>query len=79
MTTHNLAEAEACTRIGVIEAGRLVAIGTLAELKRRAGTALDSPLEDVLVRLTGRGLRDGEASARDRILAFRKRGGELTR
>ena len=36
-------------------------------------------LEDAFLALTGRAARDAEASPRDRIVAFRKRGGELTR
>lgn len=35
MTTHNLPEAEACDRVGIIDAGRLVAIGSPAELIRQ--------------------------------------------
>ena len=79
MTTHVIAEAEQCGRVGIVDAGRLVAIGTPAEL---AGRSLGRPaasLEEVFLHLTGRGLRDPEATPRDRIVAFRKRGGELTR
>ena len=53
LTTHYLEEAEAlCDRIGVMAHGRLVALGTAAELKARAGA--DS-FEDAFVRLAGEG------------------------
>ncbi len=76
MTTHAIAEAESCARVGIIDRGRLVALGTPAELKARHG---GGTLEDAFVHLTGRAPRDTEASPRDRIVAFRKRGGEFTR
>ena len=74
MTTHTIAEAEACGRVGVIDRGRLVALGTPAALSAGHGS-----LEDAFVALTGGAPRDEEASPRDRIIAFRKRGGEFTR
>ena len=53
LTTHYLEEAEAlCDRIGVMAHGRLVALGTAAELKAQA--VADS-FEDAFVRLTGEG------------------------
>jgi ABC-2 type transport system ATP-binding protein len=78
MTTHNLPEAEACDRVGIIDGGRLVEIGSPAELvARHVGDAGD--LEDVFIALTGRQLRDEEATARDLMVSFAKRGGEHTR
>ncbi len=74
-----LREAEACTRVGIIDRRRLVALGTPDELGLHAFGRTDVSLEDVFVELTGGGLRDTEASPRDRIQAFRKQGGELTR
>jgi ABC-2 type transport system ATP-binding protein len=53
MSTHTLEVAEAmCDRIGIIQAGRIVAEGTIAELREqtRAGNAT---LEDLFLRLTG--------------------------
>jgi ABC-2 type transport system ATP-binding protein len=79
MATHALQEAEACSRVGIIDRGNMVAIGTPVEIGLRALGRADVSLEDVFVELTGRGLRDTEASPRDRILAFRKQGGEHTR
>ena len=51
MTTHILEVAERMAdRIGVIAGGRLIAQGTLAELKRQAGTGAAS-LEDIFLAL----------------------------
>ena len=59
LSTHSLAVAEAiCDRFAVLEAGRLVADGDLAELRRRAaavrsGAATGGTLESVLLALLG--------------------------
>jgi len=46
LSTHSLHVAEAlCDRIGILDRGRLVALGSLAELRTRAAARLD-PLED---------------------------------
>jgi ABC-2 type transport system ATP-binding protein len=65
LTTHDLAEAERlCSRITVLNDGRVVAEGTAAELKarvaREASPALDreATLEDVFMTYTGRSLDD---------------------
>lgn len=79
MTTHYLEEAEACDRIGIMDGGRLIALGTPVELKARAGGGPDTTLEDVFIELTGHELRDEEAGPRARMLGFAKRGGEHTR
>ncbi len=39
LTTHYVEEAEPCDRVALLDRGRLAALGTPAELKRRAGTA----------------------------------------
>ena len=78
MTTHALQEAEDCSRVGIIDQGSMIAIGSPAEIGRQALGRSDASLEDSFVALTGRRLRDGEASPRDRMVSFRKRGGELT-
>jgi ABC-2 type transport system ATP-binding protein len=55
MSTHTLAIAEElCDRIGIIHKGKLLAEGTVAELRELAGQE-DSPLESVFLRLTGAG------------------------
>lgn len=46
-----------CDRIGILEKGRLLACGTLAELRERAKMP-DADLEDVFLALTGREGRD---------------------
>ena len=58
LTTHILEVAERMAdRIGIIQNGRLLAEGTLAELRARAGTLPDaagqSTLEDVFLQLVG--------------------------
>jgi ABC-2 type transport system ATP-binding protein len=47
-----------CTRVGIISQGTLVAEGTLAELRQRAGGA-DASLEDLFLQLIGAGKREG--------------------
>ena len=71
MTTHNMAEAEGCTRVGVVDRGRLVALGAPAELRARHG---GGGLEDAFVQITGRAPRDAEPGPGERVVAFRRRG-----
>jgi len=79
MTTHNLPEAEACDRVGIMDNGKLVAIGAPTDLISELGGRADSDLEDVFIALTGKQLRDETATARDRMVSFAKQGGEHTR
>ncbi len=59
LSTHSLQLAEElCPRIGVIHRGRLVATGSPAELRRRAGARAEG-LEDAFLALTAE--EDGEA------------------
>jgi ABC-2 type transport system ATP-binding protein len=52
MSTHILEIAERmCDRVGIIQGGRLIAAGTLAEL--RAGRTAGESLEDIFLQLTG--------------------------
>jgi ABC-2 type transport system ATP-binding protein len=54
MSTHSLEVAEeTCDRIGIIHQGRLIAVGTLEELRQRAGAHSHSKLESVFLKLTG--------------------------
>src|SRR5690606_30678061 len=46
MTTHNLPEAEACDRVGIIDHGRLVTIGAPGELIAEHAEAAGKDLED---------------------------------
>lgn len=79
MTTHTLAEAESCDRVGIIDGGKLIALGSPDALRSEAGLGDDVTLEDVFLTLTGRALRDEAGTARDRLLSFAKHGGEHTR
>ncbi len=61
LTTHDLAEAERlCSRITVLNDGRIVTDGTSAELKAQTGERLgrEATLEDVFMTYTGRSLDD---------------------
>ncbi len=79
MTTHYLQEAETCDRVGIIDHGKLIALGTPAQLKIQVlGNEVGS-LEEVFLKLTGRDLRDEAASPRARMMNFAKKGGEHTR
>ncbi len=72
-TTHYMEEAERVAgRIAVIDHGKIVARGTAAELKRQTGTA---NLEDAFLQLTGRTIREEEASGADRMRSFAQRRG----
>lgn len=70
LTTHDLEEAERlCSRIGLLNEGRLVAEGTATELKAAAGAVnggREATLHDVFMTYTGRSLDDDvEQSAED--------------
>jgi len=77
MTTHNLPEATMCDRVGIVDHGKLIAIGPPDDLIREH--APDGDLEDVFIKLTGRDLRDDVATVRDRMVGYAQRGGEHTR
>lgn len=79
VTTHNMQEAEGCDRVAVIDRGHLLVIGTPADLRTQVTGREEATLEDVFLQLTGRALREDEATPRDRLLTFARRGGELTR
>jgi ABC-2 type transport system ATP-binding protein len=62
-TTHYMEEAaRAADRIAIIDHGKIVAQGTVEELKAKTGTA---SLEDAFLALTGKGIRAEEANAQD--------------
>jgi ABC-2 type transport system ATP-binding protein len=64
LCSHDMAEAEAlCDRIAILDRGRLVALGTVDELKRAVAPALGEPdpsLEDVFIHLTGRDIDEAD-------------------
>jgi len=73
VTTHNLAEAEKmCARVGVVRGGRLLAVGTPAELRRHAG--------EPRLEIRGRGFAPGlleELTSRPDVAAARLDDGGL--
>lgn len=54
VTTHFMEEAEYCDRLGIMAAGRLLAIGQPSEIKSRVreGTAAEPNMEEAFIRLT---------------------------
>ncbi len=57
LTTHYMEEAEAlCDRVAIIDHGKLIALGTPAELREQNGA---KDLEEVFLKLTGRRIREG--------------------
>jgi ABC-2 type transport system ATP-binding protein len=65
LTTHYMDEAERVAgRIAVIDHGRIVALGSSAELKAQTGT---SSLEEAFLALTGTEIREEVADAGDRM------------
>jgi ABC-2 type transport system ATP-binding protein len=69
-TTHAMEEAErVADDITVIDHGRIVAEGTAASLKERTGAAT---LEDAFIALTGRDIREDEATPADRMRMLRR-------
>lgn len=59
-TSHYMEEVEAiCTRIAIMDNGKIIACGTAAELKKLvSGSGEDITLEEVFLTLTGKKLRD---------------------
>jgi ABC-2 type transport system ATP-binding protein len=47
-----------CDRIGILDGGRMIALGTPSELKASTGKGGDVTLEEVFLSMTGRSLRD---------------------
>ena len=69
-TTHYMDEADrVADEIAIIDHGKIVARGTAQSLKESTGKA---SLEDAFIALTGRQIRDEEASAQDRMRTFNK-------
>ncbi len=67
-STHYMDEAERiANRIAIIDHGKIVALGTAAELKEQ--TTTDS-LEDAFLALTGKTIREESADAKDQMRAF---------
>ena len=63
LTTHIMEIAERlCDRIGIINQGKLIAVGTLAELREQARLP-GSTLEELFLSLTGNSTEDGASGA----------------
>jgi len=57
LTTHYMEEAdELCDEVGIIDHGRLIALGSPTDLKEKRHAR---NLEDVFIQLTGRRIREG--------------------
>src|SRR5262245_6863585 len=68
LTTHYMEEADkVATRIGVIDHGRIVAVGSSAALRAQTGTAT---LEEAFLKLTGASVRDESAGTMDQVRQF---------
>ena len=69
-TTHAMEEAErVADEITIIDHGRIVADGTVASLKQQTGS---TSLEEAFIALTGRDVREDEASPADRMRMIRR-------
>lgn len=54
LSTHILEIAERmCDRVGIIQQGKLIASGTMGELRQKAAGSKDASLEDLFLKLTG--------------------------
>jgi len=68
LSTHIMEVAQnLCTRIGVINNGRMVAEGTLEQLRAQEHAAAGASLEEVFLKLT-----DQEQAVKDAIEGFRQ-------
>ena len=70
LTTHYMEEAEKVAhRIAVIDHGKIVALGTAAELKEKTGTGT---LEEAFLALTGSSIREEVSTSADQMRQFVK-------
>jgi len=70
LTTHYMDEADRVAhRVGVIDHGKLVAVGTPQQIKEQTGT---ETLEDAFLKLTGSTIRDESAGSADQMRQFAK-------
>lgn len=70
LTTHYMEEADKVAgRIAVIDHGKIIALGSSAELKTKTNT---STLEDAFLKLTGNVIREEEASSLEHMRRLRR-------
>jgi len=70
LTTHYMDEADRVAhRVGVIDHGKLVAVGTPAEIKQQTDS---ENLEEAFLKLTGSTIRDESAGSADQLRQFAK-------
>ncbi len=68
LTTHYMDEAELADRVGVIDNGKIIALDTVANLKKQVGgTSNNLTLDDVFLALTGWQIREEVASSKDKM------------
>jgi ABC-2 type transport system ATP-binding protein len=73
-TTHYMEEAERIAqRIAIIDKGKIVALGTAAELKENTKT---NSLEEAFLSLTGKSIREEAADPKEMMRAFMRRMGK---
>jgi ABC-2 type transport system ATP-binding protein len=69
-TTHYMEEADrVADRVAIIDHGKIISHGTPEELKKKTGKA---SLEDAFLSLTGKNIRDQEASSMDNLRNMRR-------
>lgn len=57
LTTHSMEEAENCTRVAIIDHGKIIVLDTPEQLKKATGT---ETMNDMFLKITGRDFRDEE-------------------
>lgn len=69
-TTHYMEEAEKiANRIAIVDKGKIIAIGTVSQLKDKTKT---KSLEEAFLKLTGKSIREQDASNLDHLRQMRK-------
>ena len=74
-TTHAMEEAEKyANKIAIIDYGKIIAFGTVAEIKKKTRT---KTIEEAFLKLTGHSIRKEEGTAKDRMRAQAKSWGRM--